>query len=38
VFDTLDKKRMNYLGADAMQSKYLIYIANSASHDLPGKK
>jgi hypothetical protein len=37
VFDTIDKKRMNYLGSNANQSKYLIFIANSVSHDLPGK-
>ena len=36
VFDTLDKKRVTYLDPNVLQSKYLIYIANSVSHDLPG--
>ena len=33
--DTLGKKRDAYLAPETRQLKYIIYIANSAVHDLP---
>lgn len=37
VLDKIDQKRSAYLKSNASISNYIIFIANSVSHDLPGE-